>query len=153
MITGTPPIARGGFQDGFVGSPHSGLMAKQELSESEVDLFVQRIFGASAEPFLRQAVKRADRRFRARVFEASRAGEGVDQRLTVEESSISLGVMNDGADHIINLDYLDTLSYGNLWDGRTHRLAGAGHVAFWDAPRLFNPVLERFLNDAELLRQ
>ena len=42
------------------------------------------IFGESAEPFLRDAVARADGRFRKRLFEAARAGEGVDQRLIVK---------------------------------------------------------------------
>jgi hypothetical protein len=68
-------------------------------------------------------VARADGRFRKRLFEAARAGEGVDQRLIVEGSPVPLAVVNGGADRLVNLDYFDTVAYGNLWEGHCHRLA------------------------------
>jgi pimeloyl-ACP methyl ester carboxylesterase len=92
-------------------------------------------------------VSRADGRFRKRLFEAARAGEGVDQRLTVQGSSVPLAVVNGSADRLINLDYIDTVAYANLWEGRCLRLAGLGHAPFWEGPVDFNPVLERFLRD------
>jgi pimeloyl-ACP methyl ester carboxylesterase len=149
MISGTPPVGRNNMAQGFVASPHSGVAGRQDLSEADIDAFVEAIFGESLEPFLRDAVVRADGRFRKRIFEASRAGEGVDQRLTVETSPVPLAVMNGGADRLINLDYVDTVAYANLWDGRCHRLPGLGHAPFWEAPAIFNPVLERFLRDVE----
>ena len=149
MITGTPPVGRNNMAQGFVASPHIRVAGRQDLTDADIDAFVQAIFGASVEPFLRDAVKRADGRFRKRVFEASRAGEGIDQRLTVETSSVPLAVVNGGADRLINLDYVDTVAYANLWEGRCHRLAGLGHVSFWEEPDVFNPVIERFLRDVE----
>jgi pimeloyl-ACP methyl ester carboxylesterase len=125
------------------------LAGRQDLTEIEIDAFVQAIFGRSAEPFLRDAVARADGRFRKRAFEASRAGKGVDQRLTVETSPVPLAVVNGEADRFVNLDYFDTVAYANLWEGRCHRLAGLGHAPFWEAPDIFNSVLERFLRDIE----
>lgn len=77
------------------------------------------------------------------------AGEGVDQRLTVESSRVPLAVVNGGADPIVNLDYFDTVAYANLWEGRCHRLIGLGHAPFWEVPGDFDPVLERFLQDVE----
>jgi len=58
-------------------------------------------------------------------------------------------VVNGGADRLVNLDYSDTVSYANLWEGRCHRLSGLGHAPFWEAPGDFNPLLERFLHDVE----
>ena len=113
---------------------------------------LENIFGESAEAFLRDAVARTDGSFRKRLFEAARAGEGVDQRLTVESSRVPLAVVNGGADRFINLDYFDTVAYANLWEGRCHRLSGLGHAPFWEAPGDFNPVLERFLQDVEARR-
>jgi pimeloyl-ACP methyl ester carboxylesterase len=115
------------------------------LSEADIDAFVEGIFGESAEPFLRDAVARSDGRFRKRLFEAARAGEGVDQRLIVENAPIPLAVVNGGADRLVNLDYFDTVAYANLWEGRCHRLSGLGHAPFWEAPVEFDPFLERFL--------
>ncbi|MDB5519218.1 MAG: alpha/beta hydrolase fold family protein [Tardiphaga sp.] len=149
MITGTPPVARNGFAQGFKPSPHMAAAGKQDLSPAEIEAFVQAIFGDGAEPFLRDAMARTDGRFRKRVFEASREGAGVDQRQTVESSPVPLAVVNGSADPLVNLDYLDTPAYANLWEGRCHRLPGLGHAPFWQAPDDFNPILERFVRDVE----
>jgi pimeloyl-ACP methyl ester carboxylesterase len=95
------------------------------------------------------AVARADGRFRKRLFEAARAGEGVDQRQVVETNPVPLAVVNGGADRIVNLDYVDSVAYANLFDGRCHRLDGLGHAPFWEAPAKFNPLLDRFLRDTD----
>jgi pimeloyl-ACP methyl ester carboxylesterase len=149
MISGAPPVSHNQMSKGFNASPHLGLAGRQELPKSDGDAFVEGIFGESPEPFLRHAVARADSCFRKRLFEAARAGEGVDQRLVVESSTVPLAVVNGGADRIVNLDYFDTVAYANLWEGRCHRLSGLGHAPFWEAPGTFDPVLERFLNDVE----
>ena len=121
----------------------------RQCIEAEIDAFAEGIFGESAEAFLRDAVARTDGRFRKRLFEAASAGEGVDQRLTVESSPVPFAVVNGGADRIVNLDYFDTVAYANLWDARCHRLSGLGHAPFWEAPGEFNQILERFLRDIE----
>jgi pimeloyl-ACP methyl ester carboxylesterase len=130
-------------------SPHRGVASKEELSKADIDAFVEGIFSESAEAFLRDAVARTDGRFRKRLFEAARAGEGVDQRLAVESSPVPLAVVNGGADRVVNLAYFDTVDYANLWEGRCHRLSGLGHAPFWEAPGDFYPILERFLHDVE----
>jgi pimeloyl-ACP methyl ester carboxylesterase len=149
MITGTPPTTRSGLAQGFVGSPHTGWASREHLSEDDIESFLGAVFGTSAEPFLRQAMVRADGRFRKRLFEAARAGEGVDQRLTVESSPIPIAVVNGAADRLVNLDYIDSVAFANLWEGRCHRLAGLGHAPFWEGASEFNPFLMRFLQDLE----
>lgn len=147
MITGTPPVRNGKMSEGFAGLPHTALASKDIVSEEEIDNFVRAIFGDTAQPFMFDAVRRADGRFRKRLFEAARAGEGVDQRLTVETSPIPLAVVNGDADPVINLDYFDTINYANLWEKHVYRLPGVGHTPFWQAPDKFNPILQRFLQD------
>lgn len=149
LITGTPPVARGGMAQGFRPSPHVAAAGKQDLSPAEIEAFVRAIFGDDAEPFLRDAMARTDGRFRKRVFEASREGAGVDQRQTVESSLVPLAVVNGAEDPLVNIDYLDGIAYGNLWEGRCHRRPGLGHAPFWQAPDDFNPILERFVRDVE----
>jgi pimeloyl-ACP methyl ester carboxylesterase len=82
-------------------------------------------------------------------FANARAGEGVGQRRIVEGSPVPLAVVNASADRLVNLDYFDTVACGNLWEGHCHRLSGLGHAPFWEAPCDFDPILERFLRDAE----
>jgi hypothetical protein len=75
---------------------------------AEIEAFVQAIFGDSAQPFLCDAVTRADPRFRKTLFEAARTGAGFDQRLVVESGPALFAVVNGGSDNIVNLDYFDT---------------------------------------------
>jgi len=149
MISGAPPVRHNQMSQGFNTSAHRGVAGQKELSEADIDALVEGIFGKSAEPFLREAVAHSDGHFRERLFEAARAGEGVDQRLTVESSPVPLAVVNGGADPFVNLDYFDTVAYANLWEDRCHRLNGLKHAPFWEAPAEFDPVLDRFLNDVE----
>lgn len=149
IVTGTPPIRHGGFKEGFVASPATGLPGRRHLSDAEVDEFARMMFGAPVQPFLRRAIRRADGRFREELFASSLAGRGVDQRLAVEESPIPIVVINGEDDPLIRLDYVESLDYGNLWDGRCHRLPGAGHAAFWHAADGFNALFQRFLGDVQ----
>jgi len=149
MISGTPPVGSDNFAQGFKGLPQTRVAGQQDLSQTDIDGFVQAIFGDSAEPFMRDAVARADGRFRKRLFEAARAGESDDQRVAVRNSLVPLAVVNGTTDRVINLDYIDSVAYGNLWEWRCHRLPGVGHAAFWEHPEEFNAVLERFLRDVD----
>lgn len=147
IVTGTPPIRRGSFADGFVISPHFQLASRPVLSDADVDAFARAMFGEPVEPFLREAIVRCDGRFRQQLFEAGRAGAGIDQRLAVEINSTPLAVVNGSADRLVNLDYLETIAYRNLWRKKCHRLEGVGHAPFWHAPAEYNSILERFLLD------
>ena len=147
ILTGTPPIGRGGMAEGFIDSPHRGLPSKGSFTSAEADRFARMIFGDPVPPFVRDAILRTDSRFREVLFGAVRAGEGLDQRAVVESSSTPIAVINGADDPLINLDYVDSLDYASLWEGRCHRLDDVGHAAFWhDAPR-FNRLVARFLGD------
>jgi pimeloyl-ACP methyl ester carboxylesterase len=149
MIVGAPPVSRDNMAEGFTGHPHARVAGREQLSDTEIDDFIATIIGESAEPFIRDAVARADGRFRKRLFEALRTEtDYVDQRVTVKNSTVPLAVVNGSADTLVNLDYFDKLSYGNLWEGRCHRLPGLGHAPFWQGPEQFDAVLERFLGYA-----
>lgn len=147
IITGTPPIGRGGMSEGFVTSPQRGLASRGSFSPTEAERFARMIFGEPVEPFVLDAVLRTDSRFREILFGAVRAGEGRDQRTVVESSPVPIAVINGADDPLIKLDYLDSIDYANLWDRRCHRLPGVGHAAFWHTARHFNRLVARFLND------
>jgi pimeloyl-ACP methyl ester carboxylesterase len=147
MVVGTPPVGRDNFAEGFIGSPQTGVASREHLTQDEIEGYIGAIFGASAEPFMIEAVKRSDGRFRKRLFEGRREGLGIDQRRFVETSPIPLAVINGGADRMINLDYFDRIPFANLWERRCYRIGASLHAPFWDAPDDFNPYLERLLND------
>ena len=153
LLSGSPPIGKvNGVNDmgrGFNNSPHGSVAGKTAWSEKDAQSFIHALFGESAKPFLFEAALRADGRFRKRLFESSREGEGANQRQTVESTTIPTAVINGAADPLIKLDYFETVSFQNLWDGADHRLAGLGHVPFWQGADAFNPLFERFLSEME----
>ncbi len=149
LLCGSPPVGkRDGVNDmgqGFKTSPRGAVVGKEVWSAEEVQSFVYGIFGDSAEPFLLEAAMRTDPRFRKRLFESSREGDGTDQRRTVESASIPIAVINGAEDPVIQLDYFDTVALRNLWSGKVHRLPEAGHAPFWQKPHTFNDLFEHFL--------
>lgn len=146
MICGTPPVGTV-MSEGF--NPKSGVRygSMEHLSPSDIEAFGTAIFGASFNPALRDALARADGQARKALFEAARAGAGVNQRWVVENMSTPLAIVNGADDALINLDYIDSLRYARLWSGRCHRLEGAGHAAFRERPAAFNALLGEFLAD------
>ena len=147
IITGTPPVRPGGMSEGFRRVPQVGLPSKGSFSPAEAERFATMIFGAPVEPFLLEAILRTDSQFREVLFRAARAGDGLDQRAIVESCKVPIAVINGADDQLINLDYVDSPNYANLWSGRCHRLDGAGHAAFWHAAPRFNALVARFLSD------
>lgn len=122
ILPGTPPIRRGGFKEGFVASPAAGLPARRHLSEAEVDVFARLMCGLPVPPFLRQAIGRADSRFREQLFAPSLAGGGVDQHHAVETSPIPIAVINGDE---------DPLSGSIMWRASLTALSGtAAAIAF-----------------------
>lgn len=145
-ICGTPPVGTV-MSEGFRPSPGMKYGSQEHLSAEDVEAFGEKIFGASLNPQLREALTRADGQARKTMFEAARAGAGVDQRWVVEHIDTPLAVINGANDSVINLDYIDCLQYANLWSGECHRIPGAGHAAFRERPGAFNALLAQFLVD------
>jgi pimeloyl-ACP methyl ester carboxylesterase len=68
MITGTPPIGVDEIPQAIKSTQLLGLAFKEQLLPDEVDAYVQGTVGESAEPLMREAVVRADGRFRKTLF-------------------------------------------------------------------------------------
>jgi pimeloyl-ACP methyl ester carboxylesterase len=151
LLSGSPPIGKmngvNDFSAGFAKPSAANLAGKEVWTDDDAASFVHHIFRGSEDQDLVNAAKRADGRFRRRIFEASREGMGVNQREVVQASRIPIGVINGAEDSIVNLDYFDTVDYKYLWSGMVHRLPGVGHAPFWQDSRAFNALLGKFLSN------
>jgi pimeloyl-ACP methyl ester carboxylesterase len=61
-------------------------------------------------------------------------------------------MVNGADDPVVRLSFINGLDYANLWEGRCHTLARAGHAPFRDAPETFNQLFHRFLMDLTVTR-
>jgi pimeloyl-ACP methyl ester carboxylesterase len=146
MITGTPAIGDD-MSQGFRGNPSGSLASQASLTHEQAARFVTGIFGENAEAFMVEAVQRTDKRFRPTLFDPQSRRGDANQRDVVMASRVPMAVVNGSDDQIVNLDYVESVPYGNLWSDRCYRIAGATHAAFWQKPGEFNLLLSRFLDD------
>ncbi|WLD96319.1 alpha/beta hydrolase [Agrobacterium leguminum] len=153
MIFGTPPIPPGveGAQLGFLPNPEMAYTGNADLTDEQIEGVVSMALGPGAERdlFYTSAVRRTDGRARQYMVEAVLAGTQIDQREFVTMSAVPLAIINGTDDPVINLDYIDSLRYGNLWTDRPLRLAGAGHGPHWQQQHIFNEMLQSFLGSLD----
>jgi pimeloyl-ACP methyl ester carboxylesterase len=149
MVSGAPPVPGGaeGLQLGFRPSPEFALASQRDWSAADAETFARAAVGPNArfEPFMLEAACRTDPRAREVFFAGVLAGDVEDQRRIAETSRMPLAIVNGADDPFIDHGYYESLHYENLWDGQVHRIAGAGHALFWEAPEAFNRLLERFV--------
>ncbi len=149
MISGTPPVPNGGFALGFRQTAQMALAGSANWAEGDAEAYARATAGAGAsfEPFLLEAARRTHGLARETFFADALSGRSDDQRRIVETAPTPLAVVNGADDEFIIADYFNDIAWANLWDGRTHSLAGLGHAPFWQAPERFNPLLERFVTE------
>ncbi|WP_319518579.1 alpha/beta hydrolase [uncultured Martelella sp.] len=148
-IFGTPPVENSveGLIAGFVPSPDMAYTGSLEITEEQVGMIARMALGAKDEKdetFL-AAIRRTDGRARQYMMEDTQAGNPSDQRKLAETTAIPLLIVNGADDPVVNLDYIDSLSYRNIWTGKPIRLAGTGHAAHREETQTFNRLLAEFL--------
>jgi pimeloyl-ACP methyl ester carboxylesterase len=154
FLFGTPPIENSieGLGAGFQPSPEMAYTGSADVSDDQVKLVVGMALGDAAAEDARflEAVRRADGLARQYMVEAAVAGHGLNQRKLAETSPVPLAIVNGENDPVINLDYIDTLAYANIWSGKPLRLAGAGHGVHRERAGDFNQLLLKFLADVSI---
>lgn len=154
MIVGTPPAlgstqVHAGFkwEDGHLGAAESEVLSDAEI-DGMADAACGSVFGGVPQPWMRENASRTDGRARKRMFEAFLAGEGCDQVAVVGRvGGPLLAVVNGAKEPFVVLEYVDAIVYGNLWEGKCHRIDGQGHTPFWESWEKFSPFLKRFVAD------
>jgi pimeloyl-ACP methyl ester carboxylesterase len=150
MLVGAPPIAPGllAAMRGFHTSWDMFLASKKTFSAHDAERFERLCFGDSAIPEFRRNILRADGQLRSIAIRSLVAGDGADQKRTVERAPFPVAIVNGSEDPFVRLGYFDRLDYAHLWE-HCHVIEGAGHAPFWEASARFNPLLDRFVADCE----
>ena len=150
MITGAPPTNRGpiGFMNGFQMHRDMLLGSKEHLTLEDTGRLLRLYYRESEIPLAFAAdLRRADGRSRPAVFRSMMRGHASNHKKAIETSPVPVAVVNGAAEPLARLPYVNNLAYRNLWTGRPHVIAGAGHAPFWEKPDVFNALLMRFLAD------
>lgn len=149
MLTGAPPVGRGplALLRGFHTRWDMLLASKEHFTDRDAERFATLCFEDQLEPAFVAAIRRADGRARS-VFQRSiMRGDGVDQKLTVENAATPVAIVNGAREPFARLGYFPTLHYRTLWRNTCIVISGAGHAPFWQKPDAFNPLLGQFCDD------
>jgi pimeloyl-ACP methyl ester carboxylesterase len=149
MLTGAPPVSKGplGMLRGF----HTGwdmlLASKANFTERDALHFARMCFGDEPPEAFVADIRRADGRCRARFVRSMMAGDGADQRRTMESTVMPVAMVAGVAEKIVRVSYLSSLNYPMLWGDKVQMVEGAGHSPFWQNPDRFNLLLGRFAGE------
>lgn len=152
-ITGTPPAGGGDMQEAFLPSNHMALTFKDAFTDEEAAIYAGETVGGRIDhlhPWMIDACKRADGRFRPLMLQSAIEGLDLDGRKIAETAPQPLAVVSGGKEPFVSNAFLKTVAYNNLWDGKVHILDGLGHMPFWQAAEEVNPLLARFLDETTL---
>lgn len=149
LIWGTPPVkpSLDAMRDAFLPGEGMGFAGQRVLSPEEGALYAKTMIGGSdgAPPALLDAIHRTDGNARVLMIENGARGVGLDAKALVGCDPRPLAVLHGADDPFVNLDYLTSLTYFNLWQGRILVLPGLGHAAHWQNPKTFITILLSFL--------
>jgi pimeloyl-ACP methyl ester carboxylesterase len=149
LIWGTPPVkpSLDAMRDAFLAGEGMRFAGQRVLSREDCALYGKTMIGGSedAPPVLLDAIQRTDGNARVLMMENGARGSGLDARALVGRDPRPLAVLHGADDPFVNLDYLTSLTYRNLWQGRIQVLPGLGHAAHWQNPKTFNTILLSFL--------
>ena len=149
MLTGAPPVSKGplGMLRGF----HTGwdmlLASKVNFSERDAVHFARMCFGDDPPAAFIADIRRADGRCRARFVRSMMAGDGADQRRTLESIAVPVAMVAGVNEKIVRVPYLSSLTYPMLWGDKVQMVEGAGHSPFWQNADRFNLLLGRFAGE------
>lgn len=153
MIVGTPPVAMSEEEakEAFLPSPTMNLAFSPDFSLEEARAYGQAMLGSRvqiSDAFVRQ-VRATDGHARLWLAKNGIAGQGVDQKALVSYCDVPLAVVHGAEDSFVRLEYLQNLTYRNLWRSEVQVL-DAGHAPHVEKPDVFNDLLGEFIRETNM---
>lgn len=149
MTIGTAPVSRESdcFARAFLPHPCLGLTFTPDFSDEDARDYAAFVFqGCDRIPdFAFDDCQRSDGSFRKVLGEAMAAGSFSDQVDVLRGLSVPAALVLGSEDAVVNISYLHSLEFTNLWRDTVLTISGAGHAPHWQTPKPFNALLSDFL--------
>ncbi len=152
MIFGTPPVSTSSESKVQVSTNPIGSYAfKGDLTDEErqalVLAFFHPDFGKFPDIFMEDHIQ-TDKRVRETLAEVITNKNVRDEVEIVKTLSVPLAVVHGASDQLIDLNYLKSLQYANLYTDDVIIIQGAGHAPHWEQPDAFNSILKKFIMES-----
>lgn len=149
LICGAPPIkpCLEDFSTAFIPSDVMAVTGNADATGPELDAYAKALYSSLAEipDTYVAAAHRTDGRSRARMVEDTLAADNVvDEKVVVAGWDKPICVVHGADDAFLSRDFMQALTWRNLWGGAFVDLSGIGHAPFVEAPEQFNGTLKAF---------
>ena len=151
-LCGTPPAGPGleEMSAAFTTDPAMAVTMEENPSQDELNLYTESLYACLPEipqHFL-NAASRTDGRARRIMGENwARGLEGCHQKTVIAGWERPICVMHGAQENFFTLNYLENLTWRNLWRGQINTIAEAGHAPFIERPQCYNALLADFAQD------
>ena len=146
---GAPPVPDDDLMAGFIPFPEAAMMGQlQTFTEDEAKIFT-RAAGTPDDAIMIVDAMRCDGRSRRYMIDAATTGGGVNARKLVEESDIPLCIIIGTRDGGVNNEYIRSLKYKNLFNGKPCEL-DTSHAVHFDDPERFAEIVDEFVSSIAL---
>jgi pimeloyl-ACP methyl ester carboxylesterase len=147
VLLGAPPLRSvGDLAEAFMPSPALGLIQKGSVSAAEAELWARSCsrFGTDHPGWLKTDFERTDPAARTGLITSLSLGAFKNEWNEVDAAEWPVTLVVGADDPFINKDFLSNSSLlRNVRERRVEVIPGAGHMAQWDAPDLFNQFLDK----------
>ena len=151
VIFGTPPFSSGeAMSEAFLPNPAMKVTFQESVDRIEASAYVAAFFRpgfADIPPFFLDDFLRTDGRARSNLGATIGPGEFRDECAVVRDLRAPLAVLQGADEQLVNGGYFDSVAMPTLWRGAVQTIPGAGHAPQWETPRIFDALVEAFVQE------
>lgn len=150
LLMGAPPVSSpADVGEAFLPNPAAQAFFKENMTSEEAIGLRQALADAPTDfrDEVLAAYEETDPEARVGLAESVAAGKFSDEKSAIANAPVPLAILIGEDDQLINPDYFDTLSTGNLWLGAVQRLPGCGHWAHALPDDQVAMLVNRYLRD------
>ncbi len=152
MIFGAPPVGPGmeNIEKAYLPATFESAVGDANTPDEQIRAYVKSVYG-TLDPIpdhFYACAKRTEGIARENMVQHWFSGvSGHKQIETVSKWEKPFCVLHGGKDIFVNLNYLKTAPWKNIWQGKVQELPDCGHAPFLEDPRAFNEILNQYVTE------
>jgi pimeloyl-ACP methyl ester carboxylesterase len=151
VIFGTPPLTSGeAMSEAFLPNPAMTVTFQESVDSIQASAYVAAFFRSGyvdIPSFFLDDVLRTDGRARSNLGASIGPGGARDERAVVRDLKVPLAVLHGAEEQLVNGQYFSSMPMPTLWRGAVQIIPGAGHTPQWEAPEVFDALVEAFVEE------
>ena len=134
----------------FLPNPAMKVTFQKCVDSAEASNYVAAFFKpgfVDIPPFFLDDVLRTDGWARSNLGASLITGRARDEGAVVRDLEVPLAVLHGGEEQLVNGRYFGSVAMPTLWRGAVQMIPDAGHAPQWETPRIFDSLIEAFVEE------